>query len=142
VRLALELYVIEVLVGRGAPPKALSALRETWKAIRQDPENRPGEDLAELDTTFHESLAALIGNESLLLELKAINERLFVFRMIDFGRADRVESTCAQHLYILQRLAAKDLEGARAAIRKNIEDGKDIVHATLKEALARAYVIL
>jgi len=141
VRLALELYVIEALVGRGAPPKALNALRDTWKAIRLDPEGRRGEDLAELDTTFHESLAALIGNESLLQELKAINERLFVFRMIDFGRADRVESTCAQHIEILQRLAAKDLVDARAALRKNIEDGKNIVHTTLKEALARAYVI-
>jgi DNA-binding GntR family transcriptional regulator len=142
VRLALELYAIEALAGRGAPQKALAALQETWEAVRNAPDNRKGEDLAELDTTFHESLAALIGNETLLREIKAINERLFVFRMIDFGRADRVESTCAQHLNILERVGAKDIEGARAAIRMNIEDGRKIVHETLKEALARAYATL
>jgi DNA-binding GntR family transcriptional regulator len=142
VRLALELYAIDALAGRRAPQTALAALRETWEAVRDAPENRKGEDLAALDTTFHESLAALIGNETLLREIKAINERLFVFRMIDFGSADRVESTCAQHLNILDRIGANDVEGARAAIRKNIEDGRNIVRATLKEALARAYATL
>jgi DNA-binding GntR family transcriptional regulator len=142
VRLALELYAIGALAGRGAPQKALTALRETWEAVRREPDNRRGEDLAELDTTFHESLAALIGNETLLREIKAINERLFVFRMIDFGRVDRVESTCVQHLDILERIGAKDVAGARAAIRMNIEDGRTIVQATLEEALARAYAML
>jgi DNA-binding GntR family transcriptional regulator len=61
--------------------------------------------------------------------------------MIDFDRAQRVESTCAQHLEILDRIAAKDVAGARAAIRRNIEDGRVIVQATLKEALARAYAM-
>ena len=142
VRLALELYAIESLAGRGAPPKALAALRETWEAVRDTPDNHSGEELAEIDTTFHESLAALIGNETLLQELKAINERLFVFRMIDFGSARRVQGTCAQHIEILDRIRAKDIEGARTALRKNIEDGRNIVHATLKEALARAYATL
>ena len=142
VRLALELYTIETLATRGAPQKGLSALRNTWEAVLKAPDSRKGEDLAELDTTFHESLASLIGNETLLRELRAINERLFVFRMIDFSRADRVQSTCAQHLNILERIAAQDGEGARVAIRKNIEDGRNIVHATLKEALARAYSAL
>ena len=101
-----------------------------------------GEDLAELDASFHESLIALIGNETLIRELKAINERLFVFRMIDFGSADRVESTCIQHLNVLDRIAAKDVGGAREAIRMNIESGRNIVHATFKDALARAYATL
>ena len=139
VRLALELYAVETLTDRGAAPKALAALHETWESLRRAPEGSKGEELAGLDTNFHESLIALIGNETLIKELRAINERLFVFRMIDFGRADRVESTCVQHLNILDSIAAKDVSGARAAIRINIEDGRNIVHATFKEALVRAY---
>jgi len=142
VRLALELYAVETLADRGAPPRALAALHETWESLRRAPESPKGEVLAELDTNFHESLVALIGNETLIKELRAINERLFVFRMIDFGRADRVESTCVQHLNILDRIAAKDVSGARTAIRMNIEDGRTIVHATFKDALARAYATL
>jgi DNA-binding GntR family transcriptional regulator len=139
VRLALELFAIETLTERGAPQKALAALQETWEAVRREPASRKGEELAELDTTFHESLAALIGNDTLLQQLRAIDERLLVFRMIDFGKALRVESTCEQHLDLLRRIAAKDVAGACAAIRRNIEEGRTIVRGTLKEALARAY---
>jgi DNA-binding GntR family transcriptional regulator len=140
VRLALELFAIETLAERGAPPMALAALQETWESVRRSPD-RKGEDLAELDASFHETLSALMGNESLLHYLKAINERLLVFRMIDFAKADRVESTCVQHLGILAAIAARDVAAARAAIRLNIEDGRAIVRATLKEALARAYAM-
>ena len=96
----------------------------------------------ELDTKFHEGLVSLIGNETLVKELKAINERLFVFRMIDFDRANRVESTCVQHLNVLNRIVAKDVDGARAAMRMNIEEGRNIVHERLKDALARAYALI
>jgi DNA-binding GntR family transcriptional regulator len=140
VRLALELYTIEALAMKGAPGKALTALRDTWRAVAKGPA-RKDEELAELDTEFHETLAALVGNETLLQQLRAINERLLVFRMIDFGKADRVESTCTQHLKILDRVAARDIDGARAALRGNIEEGRTIVGNSIKEALARAYSI-
>lgn|SRR5689334_15816823 len=138
VRLALELYSVEMLTARGAPSEALAALSKAWRAVRLRPRQK-GEELAALDATFHETLAMLLGNGTLLQQLKAINERLLVFRMIDFGKAHRVESTCAQHLKILQRIGAQDVEGARKAMRRNIEDGRTIVRTTLKEALARAY---
>jgi len=92
--------------------------------------------LAELDTAFHETLSALIGNETLLQNLRSINERLLVFRMIDFDKANRVQSTCEQHLAILSRISDRDGPGARAALRKNIEEGRSIVRNTMKEALA------
>ena len=140
VRLALELFTVEALAMRGAPTKALSALRDTWKAVGHGPA-RKDEELAELDTEFHETLAALVGNETLLQQLRAINERLPVFRMIDFGKEDRVSTTVAEHLKILDRITAKDVEGARTAIRGNIDEAKTIVGAAIKEALARAYSI-
>ncbi len=141
VRLALELFAIESLAGRGAPPKALASLRAVWQGVLAAPEKPKGEELAELDTTFHETLAALIGNETLLDQLKAINERLFVFRMIDFDKATRIESTCTQHFEILDRVADRDGQGARAALRRNVEEGRSIVQTTLKDALARAYAL-
>jgi len=140
VRLALELYAVETLALRGAPTKELAALRETWRSVKMGPP-RKGEELAELDTEFHERLAALVGNDTLMSQLKSINERLLVFRMIDFGKDNRVESTCRQHLKILERIGARDGDGARAAVRDNIEEGRAIVGGALKEALARAYAL-
>jgi DNA-binding GntR family transcriptional regulator len=138
VRLALELYAVEILAASGAPDGELTGMVETWNEVRRHPKRNVGE-LAELDAGFHERLAALVGNETLLLQLKAINERLLVFRMIDFEAADRVKSTCAQHLAILDRIQARDPSGAREAMRRNIGDGRNIVGKSVKEALARAY---
>ena len=138
VRLALELYVVETLAEKGADSPELDELRRTWEEVR-DGEPRPGTELAMLDTKFHETLATLVGNASLISYLRAINERLLVFRMIDFEKDQRVDSTCAQHLSVLDRIAARDGTGARRAMKKNIEDGRTIVSSVIKDALARAY---
>ena len=139
VRLALELFVVECLAKRGTPKKDdMDALKRTWTGLLNG-SSKKDEELARLDTLFHETLAHAAGNKSLLRQLRAINERLLLFRMIDFGRAHRAESTCHQHLEILKRIAAKDISGARKAMQRNIEEGRDNVHAAIKDALARAY---
>ncbi|MGQ0666849.1 MAG: GntR family transcriptional regulator, partial [Nitrospiraceae bacterium] len=135
----LELFVVESLARRGAPDNGeISALKQTWTALLNG-SSKKDEELARLDTQFHETLAHTVGNKSLLRQLRAINERLMLFRMIDFGKAHRAESTCRQHLEILKRIAARDVAGARKAIQRNIEEGRDNVHTAIKDALARAY---
>jgi DNA-binding GntR family transcriptional regulator len=139
VRLALELFVVGSLARQGAPDNGeISALKRTWTALL-DGSSKKDEELARLDTQFHETLAHTVGNKSLVRQLRAINERLMLFRMIDFGKAHRVESTCRQHLEILKRIAARDVAGARKAMQRNIEEGRDNVHTAIKDALARAY---
>jgi DNA-binding GntR family transcriptional regulator len=101
--------------------------------------SKKDEELARLDTQFHETLAQTVGNKSLLRQLRAINERLMLFRVIDFGKAHRAESTCHQHLEILKCIVAKDVAGARKAMQRNIEEGRDNVRTAIKDALARAY---
>jgi DNA-binding GntR family transcriptional regulator len=138
VRLALELYAVETLATRGAPADELAAMAKTWNALRRHPK-RDVEELAALDARFHEGLASLLGNATLMRQLETINERLHLFRTIDFAKTNRVAATCAQHLAILDCIAARDAAGAREAMRRNIEDGRNIVGSAIKEALARAY---
>jgi DNA-binding GntR family transcriptional regulator len=137
-RLALELFVVEQLAERDGPIKEVKNLRQTWTALLNG-HPRKGEELAELDTKFHETLAQAVGNRMLLNELRGINERLLVFRMIDFARPERTEDTCHQHLEILARIKAKDILGARTAMQKNIQNGRNVVSLAIKEALAKAY---
>lgn len=137
-RTAIELHVVERLAREATGRAELDALRETWKGILVGP-RRKGEELAQLDTRFHETLAELTGNRMLLEQLRAMNERLLVFRMIDFDAPERAESTCRQHMKVIERIVARDAVGARAAMRRNIDDGRDIVHDSIKEALAKAY---
>jgi DNA-binding GntR family transcriptional regulator len=138
VRLALELFAVEKLAASGTSAEEVASLAQTWRAVLQRPPHDV-EDLAKLDAEFHEGLARAAGNMQLLQQLQDINERLLVFRTIDFAEKNRVQSTCAQHLAILERIAAGDVDGARAALRRNIEEGRNIVGNSVKEALARAY---
>lgn len=136
-RLALELSVVEDLAGRPqnvAP--VLQALRRDWT----DPASRSCEDWAELDRRFHVGLAAAAGNALLLEQLETVNERLTLLRPFDFSREARPVSTCRQHLDILDRIEAGDPEGARRALRHNIEESLENVEDVVRDLIAKAYL--
>lgn len=141
-RLALELYTVERLAAKD-PPAPLAAelddLKRTWSGLLKESSKEP-EEFAILDTLFHDTLARAFGNTSLLRCLRTINERLTLFRMLDFHKRDRAEHTCHQHLKILERIMAKDAPGARAAMQGNIEEGRNNIRTAIKDALARAYL--
>ena len=141
-RLALELYTVERLATTGPlrrnDKQTIGKLKGTWIGLLNEPAKK-AEELARLDTLFHETLAQALGNNPLLQHLRAINERLMLFRMIDFDKPDRAESTCRQHLKILKCITAGDASGARIAMQRNIEEGRNNVHTAIKDALAKAY---
>ncbi len=142
VRQALELYTVERLAGEDLPTHhktELEDLRHTWMELLNEPAKRP-EEFAILDTLFHDTLARILGNKSLLRNLRSINERLTLFRLLDFENRTRAEQTCRQHLEIVDRIMAHNGPGARAAMQSNIEEGSNNVRAAIKDALARAYL--
>jgi DNA-binding GntR family transcriptional regulator len=127
------------LAEQGIAQEVINELKQTWSAIQQAPA-KSSEELAGMDEAFHETLAQVLDNKTLLQQLHAINERLFILRMIDFTSPERTTTTSWQHIEILDRIVARDIPGARAAIRKNIEDGRSNVETSVKGALARAYL--
>jgi DNA-binding GntR family transcriptional regulator len=142
VRQALELYAVERLADKELPihhKAELEDLLHTWTALLNEPSKRP-EEFAILDTLFHDTLARTFGNKSLLRNLRSINERLTLFRLLDFENRARAEQTCRQHLEILDRIMAHDGPGARAAMQGNIEEGRNNVRTAIKDALARSYL--
>ena len=139
-RTALELHVVEQLASARAQRAPLETLRREWKAILGAAPKK-GEELAQLDARFHEALAELAGNRMLLADLRRINERLLVLRMIDFGRDKRSDTTCHQHMKVIERILAGDAPGAREAMRHNINDGRDNVNTSIKDSLARAFTV-
>lgn len=135
-RLALELFSIERLAGRGLAAPELVKMRSPWEAIQGDA-RLDKEMLAKMDREFHESLALAMGNMALYQQLVDINERLGVFRVVDFSIERRLESTCRQHLEILERIEARDVTGARRALESNIRDSMLSVRHTIHETLER-----
>ena len=139
VRLALELFVVSRLAA--APPRA-SALKElaaAWSPRAAGAMASP-EEAARLDRLFHETLAGLLGNSTLLEHLRTINERIHIFRLIEFAALDQVQSTGIQHRAILAALRSGDARAARTAIEENIDRARRKVASHIKEALARSYL--
>lgn len=138
VRLALESFIVERVAERGLSPEEAQTLRQPWE-IRLSGLPQVDVDVAHEDERFHEALAQLTGNKALLDLLRSINERLRFVRMTDITTPERLQITCQQHLVILDRLIARDAVGARQAMKRNVEQGRDHVEVAFKEALARAY---
>lgn len=139
VRSALEIFVIERLVQRGYPQQDWEELYRTWKEMRKV-SMAPSSDFAVKDEEFHETLALWTGNQTLLQQLRSIDERLHFIRMTDITTPERLQATCEQHLRILDCIKEKNIECAREALQINIEDGRQNVEHAIKEALARAYL--
>ncbi len=135
-RLALELYVVENLARKPELRASVATLGDDWSS----PTARSSEEWAALDRQFHETLANAAGNALLVEQLEAINERLTVLRPFDFSVEERSVSTCRQHLTIIERIEAGDPEGARQAMRVNIEDSLGNVEAVVSKLIARAYL--
>ncbi|MBL8074518.1 MAG: GntR family transcriptional regulator [Nitrospira sp.] len=142
VRQALELYTVENLANQELSlhhKVELGDLLHTWTELLNEP-SKQSEEFAILDTLFHDTLARTLGNKSLLRNLRSINERLALFRLLDFENRARAEQTCRQHLAIIDRIMAHDGPGARAAMQHNIEEGRNNVRTAIKDALTRAYL--
>lgn len=139
VRIALEMFGVERLAERGLTPDKATELRRTWESVLAG-EVASREELAELDRRFHEGLAQAAGNATVLKQLRDINERLTLFRTMDFVAEERVEDACRQHLAIIDAIAAGDGQTARTVIRANICHGLDNVETAIKNALAKSYL--
>jgi DNA-binding GntR family transcriptional regulator len=139
VRLALETFAIERLIKRGYPQADWEKLYGTWKNLQKSSMAKSS-DFAIKDEEFHETLANWTGNQTLLQQIRSIDERLHFIRMTDITTPERLRATCEQHLRILNCIRDKNIECAREALQTNIEDGRQNVEHAIKETLARAYL--
>ena len=138
VRLALESFIVERIARLGLPAGEVDRLREIWEGhLARLPDMGP--DAAGADEQFHETLARATGNKTLLDMLRGINERLRFVRMTDITTPERLRATCLQHLEILDQIAANDVAGARAALNRNVEQGREHVKSAFLQALAQAH---
>lgn len=139
VRLALELFAVEELAGRGMPAAEWERLHATWQKISVDLPQMSA-DFPLKDEEFHETLAQAVGNQALIQILRDIDDRLHFIRMSDITTTERLQKTCEQHLKILDCIKDRTVDCARDALRMNIQDGRTNVDQAVKQALAQAYL--
>jgi DNA-binding GntR family transcriptional regulator len=88
------------------------------------------------DETFHIGLARAFDNSYICEALSDLYERLRFVRLRVPTTAERVQATAAEHLKILEAIESKDIDGAKGALLKNINEARNKVEAALTLALA------
>lgn len=138
-RLALELYAIRrpVTIGGHHDRDILETLADRWRRLEAEPPADADPTFVLADEAFHIGLASAAGNVALVDVLRQLNERIRIVRMQDFLSIDRIVSTIAEHLGILDVLLAGDLPAAEAALATHIEGSKAVVDQRVLLAIAR-----
>lgn len=137
-RLAIELYAVSRATEAHGKSEVISRLRAEWGNLDELRTKTP-EQLSEGDRRYHEQLTSLLGNAVLSDVLSRIDERLDIFREIEFANARSLEETAEQHVRILDAIEANDADSALEALRENISTAMRNVENSIKEVLARAY---
>lgn len=116
--------MLEVRVAGLAAEKAkLSDIEAMEEAIRAlTVRNASVEDLAEADVAFHRLLAAATGNPLISILTDCVNDLMLELRLNAF-RLDKpraIELAVQLHSDILERVKARDAEGARRAMEQHL----------------------
>ena len=85
-----------------------------------------GEDLAEADMLFHETLCERVGHRRLFRAWQSFSETFrVILEMTDAANTD-LEGTAADHRRILDAIERHDLESARAELVGSLESGRTL----------------
>jgi GntR family transcriptional regulator, transcriptional repressor for pyruvate dehydrogenase complex len=121
VRRALEVHIASLAAARASRGSVtgLQMALEAMRTVADDPL-----ELHEADIRFHENLAAASGNQLLTFIIEAMEEPLRASRLRSLSghlaRGGSVEDVIEQHARILERVRARDAEGAAAAMRDHL----------------------
>lgn len=95
--------------------------------------------LMELDIRFHDTIADLSGNQVLRKVLSNLNDRIHLVRWIAMeGRRQRTQT---QHQAILERMRARDIQGATDLMCEHIIHRNDDILAAIKAAYGHVYTL-
>lgn len=118
VRAALEIRTARLAAER-ATEDDLAELRERCDrmAAMTDSETASVEDVE-----FHRAVAQATSNELFLVMLDSIGDILLEIRRVTLAMPGRIADGVAHHRVILERIAARDVDGADAAMRAHLAD--------------------
>jgi DNA-binding GntR family transcriptional regulator len=115
-------------------PSVLESLRDAWRAMAAEPPP-PDPQFVLLDEDFHVTLSRAAGNPALTAALETVNARIRLVRMYDFLTEDRIASTIAEHVEIVELTMAGRLAEAHTALHRHVGDSMEVVEQRVVRAL-------
>jgi GntR family transcriptional repressor for pyruvate dehydrogenase complex len=120
VRTMIEIQVAGLAAERGADEE-IATLRQIHDEVAVLTEGDDFEALAIADVEFHRQLARMTANELHMLMLDAIGDVLLEVRVETVANRDDSRAAVIAHGQVLERVAARDPEGARNAMAAHLE---------------------
>lgn len=141
-RLALELFVVQILATTKLLPEAwIAAQRAYWEPllnVKAD-EQADADKLVDADARFHFGLAEAVGNRPICTALRDINARLRFVRLAAITNPHRIQETAGEHLAILGAVENQDANAATRSLRQNINHSRNKVEIAIARALMNAH---
>lgn len=128
-RLMMEREAVEVFV-REAPDSEIGRLLEAHEKVIKDAKKKITPDVIRraqiVDWDMHDTVVDFLGNEIVSSAYRVNSIKIRLIRQAEV-RLDpsRVETVMREHLEIVRRMAARDIEGARNALAAHIQDAKN-----------------
>lgn len=119
VRQLLEPPAMEELARR-FPADRLPALQALAEQIVDGARSGDLRSYLEADLEFHLTLTRLLGNRLLVDTVADLRSRTRLVGLSDMLESKRLDESAAEHLVLLQHLAAGDAQGARALMHRHI----------------------
>lgn len=140
VRIGLEMLALE-LACQAMSDSQLKKLAAAW-----DPEQVPSKPptvaaMVARDESFHLALAAGTGNAVLAGYLKDVNDHIHIVRRLDFTDPTRIEQTYREHHEVVQRLLARDVDGAKQLLQRHIRKSAEVAKAITLTQLAQQRIL-
>jgi DNA-binding GntR family transcriptional regulator len=124
VRVSLEILSLETAC-TNMSDDALLKLCKVWEQDLLTDNETKAERIANLDESFHLSLAEGGGNRALVKLLSDINNRIRIVRRLDFTDQERIKKTYEEHYRILQNLLKRDLQAAKNEMMRHIKKSEE-----------------
>lgn len=136
VRIGLELRALD-LACLTMSDSQLNKLAAAWDPGQIPRKPPPVAAMVARDEGFHLALAAGTGNAVLAGYLKDVNDHIHIVRRLDFTDATRIEQTYQEHHEVVQRLLARDIDGARQLLERHIRKSAEVAKAITLTQLAQ-----
>jgi DNA-binding GntR family transcriptional regulator len=122
------------LLGVRIKPAQVAELRELMKKMQQAARGRSVADYYPLNVRFHDRLAELTGNKTLLAHYRRLVNELHLYRRETLARGpDSFPISTREHAEIVEALAKGDGERAGNLMYKHAMESRERLHAALEK---------
>ena len=126
VRCALDVLAVELACER-ITANEVEELHEACRAFEKATETKDVHVIAKADVAFHDIIFKAAGNPRLTQMINNLAEQMYRYRF-EYIKDDSQHSMLVkEHLQICEKIERRDVEGAKEAIRKHIENQENSI---------------